>query len=102
MNGFFTLFAPRGRAADVARPSRALATRRIHIIITIHEPWPRRTSTRRIEIPVKSAEKVNGKWANKDMFPGREFDDLDAYRAAKKPRKERRAAYYADNKHNTH
>jgi hypothetical protein len=30
------------------------------------------------------------------MFPGREFDDLDAYRAAKKQRKERRAAY-ADN-----
>ena len=27
------------------------------------------------------------------MFPGREFDDLDAYRAAKKQRKERRAAY---------
>jgi hypothetical protein len=27
------------------------------------------------------------------MFPGREFDDLDAYRAAKKQRKEQRAAY---------
>jgi hypothetical protein len=27
------------------------------------------------------------------MFPGREFDDLDAYRAAKKQREERRAAY---------
>jgi len=27
------------------------------------------------------------------MFPGREFDDLDAYRAAKKQRKERRDAY---------
>ena len=27
------------------------------------------------------------------MFPGREFDDLDAYRAAKKQRYERRAAY---------
>ena len=31
-------------------------------------------------------QKGNGKWANKDMFPGRDFDDLDAYRAAKKQR----------------
>ena len=29
--------------------------------------------------------KANGKWASQ-MFPGREFDDLDAYRAAKKQR----------------
>ena len=33
------------------------------------------------------------------MFPGREFDDLDEYRAAKKQRFEQRAAYYADNRH---
>ena len=32
------------------------------------------------------------KWSS-DMFPGREFDDLDAFRAAKKQHKERRAAY---------
>ena len=32
------------------------------------------------------------KWRS-SMFPGREFDDLDAYRAAKKQRKERRDAY---------
>jgi len=37
--------------------------------------------------------KANGKWYNKDMFPGREFDDLDAYRAAKRQHKERLAAY---------
>ena len=30
--------------------------------------------------------KANGKWSNPEMFPGREFDDLDAYRAAKKQR----------------
>ena len=30
-------------------------------------------------------QKQNGKWASQ-MFPGREFDDLDAYRAAKKQR----------------
>ena len=38
-------------------------------------------------------QKKNGKWSNRDMFPGREFDDLDAYRAAKKQRTEQRAAY---------
>jgi len=38
-------------------------------------------------------QKANGKWTNTDIFPGREFDDLDAYRAAKKQRKERHAAY---------
>ena len=37
--------------------------------------------------------KANGKWANSRSFPGREFDDLDAYRAAKKQRTEQRAAY---------
>ena len=38
-------------------------------------------------------QRQNGKWTNHEMFPGREFDDLDEYRAAKKQRKERRAAY---------
>ena len=38
-------------------------------------------------------QKKNGKWSNPKLFPGREFDDLDAYRAAKKQRAERRAAY---------
>ena len=41
-------------------------------------------------------QKATGKWSNPEMFPGREFADLDEYRAAKKQRKERRAAY-ADN-----
>ena len=36
---------------------------------------------------------ANGKWTNSTMFPGREFDDLDAYRAAKKQRTEQRAEY---------
>ena len=38
-------------------------------------------------------QKANGKWTCPFMFPGREFDDLDEYRAAKKQRAERRAAY---------
>ena len=44
-----------------------------------------------------AVQKVNGKWSNHDMFPGREFDDLDAYRAAKKQRAEQRAAYSDQN-----
>ena len=43
---------------------------------------------------VEGAEqKKNGKWINSFIFPGREFDDLDAYRAAKKQRVARRSAY---------
>jgi hypothetical protein len=37
-------------------------------------------------------QKQNGKWACQH-FPGREFDDLDAYRAAKKQRAARRSAF---------
>ena len=37
-------------------------------------------------------QKQSGKWYHRS-FPGREFDDLDAIRAAKKQRAERRAAY---------
>ena len=40
-------------------------------------------------------QKSNGKWTNSCMFPGREFDDLDAYRAAKKQRAARREEYRA-------
>ena len=39
--------------------------------------------------------KSNGKWANAAIFPGREFDSLDEYRAAKKQREERRADWRA-------
>ena len=46
-----------------------------------------------------ATQKANGKWHASHMFPGREFDDLDEYRAAKKQRFEQRAAYYADNRH---
>ena len=44
-----------------------------------------------------ATQKATGKWHASHMFPGREFDDLDEYRAAKKQRAEFRAAYYADN-----
>ena len=37
-----------------------------------------------------ATSRSNGKWVNNVMFPGREFDDLDEYRAAKKQRAEQR------------
>ena len=37
-----------------------------------------------------ATRKANGKWSNSEMFPGRDFDDLDEYRAAKKQRTELR------------
>ena len=37
-----------------------------------------------------ATQKANGKWRSSHMFPGREFDDLDEYRAAKKQRAEQR------------
>ena len=42
-----------------------------------------------------ATQKSNGKWVNNHMFPGREFDDLDAHRAAKKQRAARREEYRA-------
>ena len=44
-----------------------------------------------------AAQKQNGKWVSQ-MFPGREFDDLDEYRAAKKQRKARLRKLYDQNK----
>ena len=38
-------------------------------------------------------QKQSGKWSSAH-FPGREFDDLDAYRAAKKQRMGRRSEYF--------
>ena len=40
-------------------------------------------------------QKKNGKWTTPVMFPGRDFDDLDAYRAAKKQRAARREEFRA-------
>ena len=45
-------------------------------------------------------QKKSGKWTDPVKFPGREFDDLDAYRAAKKQRKEQRKEYIAQTRHN--
>ena len=48
---------------------------------------------RRVEGAVS---KSNGKWRS-ERFPGREFDDLDAYRAAKKQRAEQRVKWSIQN-----
>ena len=72
-----------------ARPARAAPPKK--------RKRPAAKKPRFVQRCVEGAKsKANGKWANSRLFPGREFDDLDAYRAAKKQRKERRAAY-ADN-----
>ena len=56
--------------------------------------------SRRIKCVEGACQKANGNWTNHEMFPGREFDDLDAYRAAKKQRKEQRKEYIAQTRHN--
>ena len=42
-------------------------------------------------------QKQNGKWIDPVKFPGREFDDLDEYRAAKERRKEARVKWASEN-----
>jgi len=54
---------------------------------------PPKKKPRRVE---GAEQKVNGKWRS-DMFPGREFDNLDEYRAAKKQRYARREEYREQN-----
>ena len=65
----------------------------------------RPTKRKAYELP-KSVEgarqKKSGKWVNGDMFPGREFDDFDAYRAAKKQRAARREAWSAHARENNY
>ena len=45
-------------------------------------------------------QKKNGKWSNPLIFPGREFDHLDAYRAAKEQRAAQRDEYRAQARDN--
>ena len=58
---------------------------------------PRKGETPTVQRRTEDAyHKQNGKWGSR-LFPGREFDDLDEFRAAKKQRKERLAAYSDQN-----
>ena len=47
-------------------------------------------SKKRVRYVEGAIQKANGKWSDSRIFPGRDFDDLDAYRAAKKQRTELR------------
>jgi len=61
-------------------------------LVDVDEGGP--TSTERdAQPPVSEPPPVTANFEPPAVPPGREFDDLDAYRAAKKQRKERRAAY---------
>ena len=76
-----------------ARPARALPPKK--------RERPAKKNPRFIRRHVEGASsKANGKWRS-SMFPGREFDDLDAYRAAKKQRAARREEYSARIRENT-
>ena len=73
----------------------------------LFEAQPARAPPKKCERPTKAAppkkklrrvegahQKQNGKWANQ-QFPGREFESLDEFRAAKKQRAARREEYRA-------
>ena len=60
-------------------------------------PLKRATGGRVGKLIEGARQKSNGKWSDSRIFPGREFDNLDAYRAAKKQRVEQRAEYSDQN-----
>ena len=62
-----------------------------------HAPEKRERFVKRRRVE-GAEQKSNGKWACSSLFPGREFDDLDEYRAAKKQRKARLRKLYDQNK----
>ena len=61
-------------------------------------PTKRKAGRKKAKHVEGARQKKNGKWSS-SMFPGREFDDLDAYRAAKKEHYARRAKWSAQCKH---
>ena len=79
------------RRSFEARPARAPPPRK-------RERPTKKKDGRKMAKTVEGArQKKNGKWSNTVMFPGREFDDFDAYRAAKKQRYARREEYREQN-----
>jgi hypothetical protein len=88
-------------AAPPRRSGRAPAPK---VIVDPEAPTLKATIARRsakrmkskppVKLCVEGAyQKANGKWANCDLFPGRDFDTLGKYRAAKKQHAEQRIAY---------
>ncbi|CAH0375946.1 unnamed protein product [Pelagomonas calceolata] len=84
--------------SKASSPARRFEARRVAATASVCDGPSRRDKC----VEGSAQQKKNGKWIDSHMFPGREFDDLDEYRAAKKQRKELRTSYYAVNKHNTH
>ena len=91
-------------AAAAAPPRRSGRAPAPKVIVDPEAPTLKATIARRSAKRTKSNppkklraegayQKANGKWANHYMFPGREFDNLDEYRAAKKQHAEQRIAY---------
>ena len=75
------------RESYEARPARTAPPRKRERPTKRKAGGAPRKTPRFIERRVEGARsKANGKWSNPDMFPGRDFDDLDEYRAAKKQR----------------
>ena len=78
---------------------RSIRSQKIALSLSLQKRRAKRPLKRETGTHAKYVEgarqKPNGKWANYCLFPGREFNDLDAYRAAKKQRAEQRAAYSA-------
>jgi len=70
-------------------------------VLRLERDLPMRRGPPRRKSVEGAYQKQNGKWTCPKMFPGRDFDDLDAYRSAKKQRTDQRAAY-RDQKHGWH
>ena len=60
-------------------------------------PATKRKARKKAKYVEGARQQQNGKWTNRAMFPGRVFDDLVEYRAAKKQRGKQRAAYSYQN-----
>ena len=93
--------APASAAAPTRRSGRAPAPKVIADAPDERAPSHKRQAKRPRETGMHvgkhvegAKQKSNGKWRSNN-FPGREFDDLDEYRAAKKQRAEQRATYSA-------
>jgi len=80
------------RGTFEARPARAPKKR--------ERPTKAKAPRKRPKKVEGANQKKNGKWSNPLIFPGREFDDLDAYRAAKEQRAAQRDEYRAQARDN--
>ena len=90
---------PAGPPPPPAPLPRSARTRTPKVIVDPPAPAPKKARTLKKPPYYKkfiegATQKQNGKWRS-DMFPGREFDNLREYRAAKEQRAEQREEYRA-------